>query len=70
MEIKVQEEEHCKSYYIQRSSAQMYGTNKHWYLYCNRSGTIRTTPGYKKIVTAHFVALCVTLVLICILVHA
>ena len=37
----IKEEHKCKSQYVQRSAAQMHGTNKHWYLYCNRSGTKR-----------------------------
>lgn len=41
LQWKMEEEEKTRSYYVKRSSSQMYGTNKHWYLYCNRTGTTR-----------------------------
>ena len=38
---KLQEEEKNKAYYVQRSSSIMHGLNKHYCLYCNRSGKAR-----------------------------
>ena len=38
-EWKIQEEKTSKSYYIQNSSAKLYGSTKYWYLYCNRYET-------------------------------
>ncbi len=45
---KLEEETKCKSFYVQRSSTQMQGANKHWYFYCNRSGTVRIKNELKR----------------------
>ena len=38
---KLEEDEKNKAHYVQRSSSIMHGLNKHWCLYCNRSGKAR-----------------------------
>uniref|UniRef100_A0A1X7UUG7 C2H2-type domain-containing protein n=1 Tax=Amphimedon queenslandica TaxID=400682 RepID=A0A1X7UUG7_AMPQE len=38
---KLNEEENCKSYFVQHSSNRMHGDNKYQYLCCNRSGKVR-----------------------------
>ena len=37
----MQEEQKCKSHYVQHTASNFYGVTKHWYLYCNRSGITR-----------------------------
>ena len=41
MKWKSNEEEKCKSYFVQHSSNRTHGYNQYQYLYCNHSGKIR-----------------------------
>lgn len=50
---KLEEEQKCKSFYVQHSSSQTYGTNKHWYLHCNRSGIAKTMDERERQVKSH-----------------
>ena len=51
----MQEEQKCKSHYVQHTASKFYGVTKHWYLYCNRSGITRLRGEGKCKVVCSFV---------------